>query len=218
MANLRQYAYFLKGNKIAIVENDSTPENDPTSRDYGPGARAIRYKSPLANVTDGLEIEYAYSPKYRINDLDDTITATAYDETTNNGTLEITIPTSTINADVWIVIRGSEKFNGLHQVKTALSAGTTLELKTKYNGGAVTESFTVYIDIDTLNNEDDDLMIPDYLSKAVVYYVKAKMSEDKLDMKGKEYFMKEFKKMVQKYQSSNIWGARKVMPGANAIR
>ena len=46
MANLKQYAYFLKGNKVAIVENDITPENDPTSRDYGPDARVIRYKSP----------------------------------------------------------------------------------------------------------------------------------------------------------------------------
>ena len=41
MANLKQYAYFLKGNKIAIVENDITPENDPTSRDYGQGTRLI---------------------------------------------------------------------------------------------------------------------------------------------------------------------------------
>ena len=68
MANLKQYAYFLKGNKLAIVENDITPENDPTSRDYGPDARSIRYKSPTEDVSSGLEIEYAYSPKYRLSD------------------------------------------------------------------------------------------------------------------------------------------------------
>ena len=52
MANLKQYAYFLKGNKLAIVENDITPENDPTSRDYGPDSRSIRYKSPTEDVTN----------------------------------------------------------------------------------------------------------------------------------------------------------------------
>ena len=43
---VKQYGYYIKGNKVAIVENDITPENDPTSRDYGPDARVIRYKSP----------------------------------------------------------------------------------------------------------------------------------------------------------------------------
>ena len=69
-----------------------------------------------------------------------------------------------------------------------------------------------------MEDEDFELDIPAYLSKALVYYVKAKMAEDKGDIQIKEYFMKEFKKMIEKKNSSNIWGSRKIMPGANAIR
>ena len=216
MANLKQYAYFLKGNKLAIVENDITPENDPTSRDYGPDARSIRYKSPTETVTNGLEIEYAYSPKYIINDLDDTKAITAYTE--SSGLLSMTVASMSATADDWLLIRGSDRWSGLHQVSATISGQTTIVFKTKYNGGAVTESSTLYQDIDILNDESDEIPIPDYLSKAVVYFVKAKMAEDKADFKSKEYFMKEFKQMVEKKQSANIWGPRVIVPGAGSIR
>tara|TARA_R100001530_G_C4288411_1_gene147368 strand:+ start:94 stop:744 length:651 start_codon:yes stop_codon:yes gene_type:complete len=216
MANLKQYAYFLKGNKLAIVENDITPENDPTSRDYGPDARAIRYKSPTETVTNGLEIEYAYSPKYIINDLDDTKAITAYAE--SGGLLWFTVASMSATAGDWILIRGSDRWNGLHQVNATISGAVAVVVNTKYNGGAVTESSTLYQDIDILNDESDEIPIPDYLSKAVVYFVKAKMAEDKADFKSKEYFMKEFKQMVEKKQSANIWGPRVIVPGAGSIR
>ena len=90
------------------------------------------------------------------------------------------------------------------------------------------ESVTIYkayrdfcyilADINTLNDEADEIPIPDYLSKAMVYYVKAKVAEDKADFKSKEYFMKEFKQMVEKKQSANIWGPRVIVPGAGSIR
>ena len=44
------------------------------------------------------------------------------------------------------------------------------------------------------------------------------MAEDKADFKSKEYFMKEFKQMVEKKQSANIWGPRVIVPGAGSIR
>jgi len=216
MANLRQYAYYLKGNRLAIVENDITPENDPTSRDYGPDSRVIRYKSPTQTITDGLEIEYAYSPKYHINDVSDTLAISAYSE--SSGLLQLTIPSSSFAAGSFIVIRGSQKFNGLHEVNATTSSSTSLVLKTKYNGDAVTESSTLYFDVDVLNDESDTIHIPDYLSKAIVYYVKAKVAEDRADIQMKEYFMKEFKKMVEKKQSANIWGPRVIVPGKGSIR
>ena len=78
MANLKQYAYFLKGNKIAIVENDITPENDPTSRDYGPDINKSQWKSPRATISNGLELEYAYSPEDEITDESSTIPLPSY--------------------------------------------------------------------------------------------------------------------------------------------
>ena len=67
MATVRQYGYYIKGNKVAIVEKDTQFDNDVNSKDYGPGSDRAQYKSPLATVADGLEIQYVYSPKYVIN-------------------------------------------------------------------------------------------------------------------------------------------------------
>ena len=66
-------------------------------------------------------------------------------------------------------------------------------------------------DVDTLNDENDDLNIPDYLSKAVVYYVKAKMAEDMMQIEEKEYFLKEFRRMVEKHNKGKQWGSSRVM-------
>ena len=183
MANLKQYAYFLNGNKLAIVENDITPENDPTSRDYGPDARVIRYKSPTESITDGLEIEYAYSPKYHINNLVDTKPITAY--TGASGLLSMTVASMSATEGDWMLIRGSERWNGLHQVNATISSQTTIVFKTKYNGGAVTEASTLYQDIDVLSDESDTIHIPEYLSKSLVYYVKARLAEDRMDIEAK---------------------------------
>ena len=80
MASSKQYGYYIEGNKIAIVEKDVSFDNDPNSKDYGPGANLSQYKSPLSDVTDGLQLQYTYAPTYRVNDLDDTIAISAYTE------------------------------------------------------------------------------------------------------------------------------------------
>ena len=37
MATSKQYAYYLEGNKLAIVEKDVSFDNNLSSKDYGPG-------------------------------------------------------------------------------------------------------------------------------------------------------------------------------------
>lgn len=217
MANAKEYGYFIKGQKLALIEKDTALDNDVNSRDYGPDVTNVRFKSPQSSVTDGIELEYIYSPKYRINDLDTTITATGYNETDGAGTLELTIPSTTVTEGQWVVIRRSEKWDGLHQVKTAGTV-TELELKTKYNGGSVTESFTVYTDIDVLSDESDELPVSEYLSKAVVYYLKAKMAEDRGDFNLKQVMMREFYRIVEKNDNAKIHTIRRVAPHSAAIR
>mgnify|MGYP003136925494 CR=1 FL=1 len=68
MATVREYAYFIKGNKLSVVERDTTFDNDPTSKDYGPDVNKAQWKSPKATVSNGIELEYAYSPKDEIVD------------------------------------------------------------------------------------------------------------------------------------------------------
>ena len=66
-------------------------------------------------------------------------------------------------------------------------------------------------DIDILSDESDTVDLPPYLSKALVYYVKAKQAEENLDIERKEYFMREFKKIVEKHENSKISGPRRIM-------
>ena len=66
MATSKQYAYYLEGNKVAIVEKDVSFDNDVSSMDYGPGASRQRWESPQSSVADGLEVKYVYAPTYRI--------------------------------------------------------------------------------------------------------------------------------------------------------
>ena len=151
----KNYAYYLRGSKIALVQEDYTNDS--------------RWKSPVTAITDGLEIEYAYSPRYRINDIEDKSTAiTGYDE--SSGLLKFTgSGLSTDAAITYIVISGSEKWNGLHKINT-LNANYWI-VETKYNGVDVTESgITAYTDINTLNDEADTIDLPEYLCKALVKY------------------------------------------------
>ena len=93
---------------------------------------------------------------------------------------------------------------------------------------AANESVTIYkayrdfcyliSDIDTLNDEADVIDLPDYLAKALVYYVKAKRAEDMMDLEQKEYNMREFKRLLEKNESSKIWGARRIGTDETAIK
>ena len=56
----KQYGYYIKGNTIAIVEKDVAFDNDPNSKDYGPGLEHAQWKSPLSDVSDGIELELSY--------------------------------------------------------------------------------------------------------------------------------------------------------------
>ena len=203
MATNKRYAYYLRGNQIALIEED-TAAIDP-------------WKSPISAVADGLEIEYAYSPRYRINDIEDKSTAiTGYDE--SSGLLKFTgSGLSTDAAITYIVISGSEKWNGLHKIST-LNANYWI-VETKYNGAVVTESgITAYTDINTLNDEADTIDLPEYLCRALVYYVKSQLAEDQGDLEKHLYNRKQFRALMQRYESSRSWGSRKVFPGIGAIR
>jgi len=76
----------------------------------------------------------------------------------------------------------------------------------------------VLTDVNTLNDEADDIDLPDYLSKALVYYVKARVAEDRMELEQKEYNMREFKRLLEKNESSKIWGARRIGTDETAIR
>ena len=147
MASKREYTYQIKGNKLSLLEKDfSTTDglNFPgvDGSPYGTAGDGLTdsipsgttaYKSPLTAVTDGIEIEYAYSPS-------------------------------------------------------------------------------------DITDEASEIDITSYLAKALVYYIKAKLAEDQVNIEVKEYMMREFRRMVEKHESSKIAGPRMIMSGNNAIR
>ena len=82
MAARRFYAYYIRGSQIALVEHDNVSGSgqtlgQPSLDDIGPSG-SLSWKSPVASITDGLEIEYAYSPSNSIADESDTIDLPEY--------------------------------------------------------------------------------------------------------------------------------------------
>ena len=204
MATVKQYGYYIKGGKLSIVQKDTSFDNDVNSKDYGPGSDKIQYKSPLEAVTDGIEISYCYTPNFTFNDFSETKSGTQYEE--DGGFLKITAASHGMSVGNYIYVRGSERINGLHKI-TAEDTNT-MTLSTKYSGAGATESFLVHIDIDVLNDEDDFIPINSYLQKALVWYVKARFLEDARDIEGHEYYMRKFKKMLEKHENSRVAGPR----------
>ena len=76
----------------------------------------------------------------------------------------------------------------------------------------------VLADVNVLSDEADTIDLPEYLAKALVYYVKAKMAEDKRDLELKEYNMREFRRILEKHESSKVRGPRVMIPGSHGIR
>ena len=138
MAKSREYAYYVKGNKIAVVEKDETGADglnytysDGSGLDLPSGTGT--WKSPQEAVTGGLRIGY------------------------------------------------SERADNVDGV--------------------------------TMTNEGHDVPVDEFLAKAVVDYVKARLAEDMGDLEKREYFMREFHRKISKYENTKFAGPRSVVPG-----
>ena len=353
MATSKEYAYYLKGNKVAIVQKDYTSSggqtlSQPGLNDLG-NIGALYWKSPKESITDGLELQYVYSPQYMLS-ANHTINVNKFfingwtviggyltflrSYTTGvrswAGATESAV-TSGSSGDTggqsldYIVVRGSERWDGLHRVKTAGTDGqlitytkvnevlpywedadidfntseeifdgggsTNVRLADHFSAGdyiwisgaeldnanhglhkiasvetsltdtlskltvdsrylvpfdtqnadldeeySLSAAFTadsgmttvnlykayrdfsyILTDVNVLNDEDDELDVTRYQANAVTYYVKAKYAEDAGNIEMKEYFMREFRRMVEKHESSKIIGPR-ILQGYSHFR
>jgi hypothetical protein len=339
MASRRFYAYYIRGSQLALVEHDSASGDGlnytgTDINDIGPSG-GLQWKSPVASITDGLEIEYAYSPRYLTPSKGiDSANADIYhtyncwfvvDGYLTLGASGVSFSNfSSIAVDSYILIEGSERWNGIHKVKAiqnisntahgGIQTYTKVNQATKYftessvtfttsetitgvdaefddifsaspssneymwiagsdagfgfnNGlysgwsfssttltfssatfyyiGNNTEttgtpnwdassdpSVTIYMyeafrengsakfysGVDVMDDESDTIDLPEYLAKGLVYYVQGKLAEDQGDIERKEYFMREFRRILEKHESSKIWGARQLAVGPHGIR
>ena len=235
MAKFREYGYYPKGNKIAIVEKDQVIDTEVSTTDINAFKRNTGlWKSPLETVADALQIEYAYNPKYHIettNDVDQNITqyqsVDGYLSIADNSSAYINYATAyALAADKYIVLKNAGRFNGLHKIKSLTdNTGTNnkIILHTRYSGSESAwvdfeETPNLYYAVDALNDEEDNLNIPPYLELAVVDYVKAKLAQDALQVEVHDYFMKEFRKKLEQHESSRIYGPRMTVAGSHSIR
>ena len=232
MASSKYYAYYIRGRQIAVVQHDYTLGSGQTLSQPGlnsVGARGdVLWKSPTEAVTDGIEIEYAYSPRYSIDETDDKNTAidtyVSLDgllKIIDQGDDDYSASPESLSDGSYIVLKKAGRWNGLHKVKAAGVGYITLY--TRFSGSAsVQKAFEeapeLYYNVSALEDESDTIDLPEYLAKALVYYVKAKIAEDRGELEQKEYLMREFRKMVEKHENAKVAGPRRVMPGSHAIR
>ena len=231
MASRKFYAYYLRGDQISLIEQDynygdGQTLGQPSLDDIGPSG-GLLWKSPTAAVADGIEIEYAYSPRYFIESTDTSTTTVSGWDQDNDGNFRLRASGSTdwtsspnLSSVTHIVLKNAGRWNGLHKVSSVTNNRivTTTKVSASTSETLFEETVTLYYDVNVLNDESDTIDLPTYLSKALVYYVKAKIAEDQLEIDAKQYFMKEFYKMLEKHENSKVWGQRIVVPGAHAIR
>ena len=161
---IKYYGYYLKGNKVAIAQRDTT---DTSSSEYG------MYKSPTEDVTDGIEVEYTYAPIYRkFKDnvafdnlfmasgwtvINGYVTFVSSRKTGTNGVQNWSASTSGSEGDTggqtldYIEVTGSSRWNGVHKVQTAGGDGNAL------NGGMLITHTRADVKMPVLYGADLDL-------------------------------------------------------------
>jgi hypothetical protein len=102
-----------------------------------------KYLSPTERVADGLEIEYTYAPTYNLQSTGtegtDFHRFIGWGSDGTNlllftfGSTTVANLSSLFAADDWILIKGSGRWSGLHQVKSTGGTKGVLTLKTKCN-------------------------------------------------------------------------------------
>ena len=158
MATRRKYAYYIKGNNIAIIEEgqgaglcslsgyntqSACEDAGGTWTENASGVNDGEYRSPIQTITGGLEIQYAYSPTFNLQSAGhEGVDFHRFLGWGSNGTnlLLFTYGVSDVAdlsgifaADDWIYISGSGRWSGLHQVLATGGTEGRLTLKTKCN-------------------------------------------------------------------------------------
>ena len=169
-----------------------------------------------------MQIEYTYIPTYRINETEDVNTAidtyvstNGYLKIIDQGDDNYSASPESLSDGSYIVLTNAGKFNGLHKVKEAGVGYVTLYTRISASA-TVQQAFektpSLYYNVSAMVDESFELDLPEYLTRAIEYYLKAKLAEDNLEIDLSEYMMRQFRRIVEKYNSSRT-GNHRVMQG-----
>jgi hypothetical protein len=67
-------------------------------------------------------------------------------------------------------------------------------------------------------DESATVDVPDYLAKALVYYLKGRMAEDSMEIEAREFFMHQFQKMIDTHETNKTHGLSQTMVGSWGVR
>ena len=119
---------------------------------------------------------------------------------------------------VYIVIRDSDRWNGLHEVTNNATDSTTLRTNTPYSGVDTADTLTAIKSVTAWTSEAVNINLPSNLETAVVAYLKAKKHEDSNELEQKEYYLREFRQIVERAKTGFVEGVRRISAGEHAIR
>tara|TARA_X000001382_G_scaffold125242_1_gene110537 strand:+ start:1242 stop:1925 length:684 start_codon:yes stop_codon:yes gene_type:complete len=227
MAEAKEYGYYIEGNKIAIVQRDTSFDNDANSRDYGPGSDKFQWKSPLEAIDQGIELQYSYSPEYKELNSGSRVSSQPVSYKGAGATGNVRFDLS--NGIDWssyigqyILLFSAGRWNGIHKI-AANSTVDVIYTETPYSDADNTsvnfESGIQYsTNVSFMEDESYNVDLPVYLQKALVSYLKSRLFEDIGKMDMKDYYYKEFTRQLEKHNNSKVSGVRMIIPGANAIK
>jgi len=229
MASTKEYGYYFEGGKIAIVQRDTSFDNDSNSRDYGPGSDKFQWKSPLESITEGIEYLYSYAPNYKEFDTNDKVASqpTQYKATATSGKLRLKFSNGvnfSSNVGQYILLKNAGRWNGIHKI--VAGGSNYIETNTNFTDGSNNDSdlisfgssISYNLSVSVMEDESYEIDLPIYLQKALIYYIKSKLFEDVGDMKMREFFSREFKRQVEKHNNGRVPGLRVIATGGSAIK
>ena len=165
MAN-KSYAYYVKGNKLALIQKNNSDSN-------AAGESYHDFKSPTETVASGLEIEYAYNPIYNLEGtstiginkffingwtvVNGYLTFLRQDYSSGSGGAHVNFTSSpySLSDGDYIVINGSDRWNGLHKVQiNAANPGTESAIATYTKTSSI---FPYYENQDIDTNTDEEI-------------------------------------------------------------
>ena len=177
MAEAKEYGYYIEGNKIAIVQRDTSFDNDANSRDYGPGSDKFQWKSPLEAIDQGIELQYSYSPEYKELNSGSRVSSQPVSYKGAGATGNVRFDLS--NGIDWssyigqyILLFSAGRWNGIHKI-AANSTVDVIYTETPYSDADNTsvnfESGIQYsTNVSFMEDESYNVDLPVYLQKALV--------------------------------------------------
>jgi len=102
------------------------------------------------------------------------------------------------------------EYNGKYE-SPSKSVASGLRFEYSERPAITSDEAGLTVQADTVT-EADYVQMSDYLTKALIYYLKARLAEDMQEFEQHEWYMRQFRTIVGRYEKGLSYGPRKVFP------